>query len=65
MNGFHAVGLGLEILGAIFLRVYSKKTSGILTHDIVEHYSPSWWLDIGIILVVFGFLSQATGLFFG
>jgi hypothetical protein len=65
MNGFNAVGLGFELLGVILIWIYAKKTKGMPTQAIIARYRLSRWLHTGIRLIVFGFLIQLTGLFFG
>jgi hypothetical protein len=65
MNGFNGLGLGFELLGVILIWIYAKKTTGMPTHETTGRYSPSRWLRTGIRLIVFGFLIQFTGLFFG
>jgi hypothetical protein len=65
MNGFNAVGLGFELLGVILIWLYAKKTKGMPTPAIIARYRITRWLHLGIRLIMFGFLIQLTGFFFG
>jgi hypothetical protein len=65
MNGFNAVGLGFELLGIILIWIHAKKTADMASHEITGRYGPSRWLHVGIRLIVFGFLIQLIGFFFG
>jgi hypothetical protein len=65
MNGFNAVGLRFELLSIILIWIHAKRTVGMANHEITGRYGPSRWLHVGIRLIVFGFLIQLIGLFFG
>ncbi len=65
VNWSNVIGLVLEMAGVIFIWVFSKKITGMLTPADIKHSGQLWWFEVGILLIVFGVLAQLLGNFLG